>query len=92
MPVKPEQSLEIMRKRIRFLAWHRGIQEMDLILGRFADRHLATFEAADCRWLEALFMEADQDILDWITGKAPTPAAFDTPLMDRIKTLDHMQT
>ncbi len=80
-----------MRKRIRFLAWHRGIQEMDLILGRFADRHLASFDVADCHWFEALFMEADQDILDWITGKEPTPEAFDTPLMDRIKTLDHMQ-
>ncbi len=81
-----------MRKRIRFLAWHRGIQETDLILGRFVDRHLASFDAADCAWFEALFMEVDHDILNWITGTAPTPAAFNTPLMERIKTLDHMKT
>lgn len=91
MPDKPEQSLETSRKRIRFLAWHRGIQETDLILGRFVDHNLGTLSAADCQWFEALFMESDHDILEWIAGKVPTPKAYDTPLMDRIKTLDHMK-
>ncbi len=91
MQGKPEQSLEISRKRILFLAWHRGIQETDLILGQFVDQNLGTLSAADCRWFEALFMEADQDILDWIADRVPTPKAYDTPLMDRIKTLDHMK-
>ena len=91
MPVKPEQSLKNSRKRIRYLAWHRGIQETDLILGRFVDQNLDDLDAHDCAWFEALFMEIDQDILDWIAGKTPTPRAFDTEMMDRIKTLDHMK-
>jgi antitoxin CptB len=28
------------RRRVLFRAWHRGLREMDLILGRFADERL----------------------------------------------------
>lgn len=91
MPGKPEHSLEVQKKRIRYLAWHRGTQEADLILGTFVDRHLEEMDEAACQWFEALFMEADQDILDWITGKQETPQVFDTPIMEKIKTLDHMK-
>src|SRR5262249_44744828 len=35
--------LEIQRRRLRFRSWHRGTREADLILGRFADTHLAGF-------------------------------------------------
>ncbi len=91
MPGKPEHSLAVHKKRIRYLAWHRGMKEADLILGVFVDQHLEEMDQAACQWFETLFNEADQDILDWITGKAPTPKAFDTATMDRIKTLDHMK-
>jgi antitoxin CptB len=35
---------QILRKRLRFRSWHRGTREMDLILGRFADAHLAAMD------------------------------------------------
>ncbi len=34
---------EIQRRRLRFRSWHRGTREADLMLGRFADAHLAAF-------------------------------------------------
>ncbi|MDX1402095.1 MAG: succinate dehydrogenase assembly factor 2, partial [Kiloniellales bacterium] len=39
-------ALEIRRKRLRFRSNHRGIKELDLIIGRFADRYLNSFDAA----------------------------------------------
>ena len=94
MAAKPDKSpnhtLDVRRKRLKFQAWHRGIQEADLILGRFVDAHLETFTAADLDWFDILFQEVDQDILDWITGKTPIPAKFDTPLMARLQRLEHM--
>ena len=30
-------GLDERRKRLLFRSWHRGIREMDLVLGRFAD-------------------------------------------------------
>ena len=38
--VLSSDGLEPLRKKLLFRAWHRGIREMDLILGRFADAHI----------------------------------------------------
>ena len=92
MSKAPHISLDHRLKRLKFLAWHRGTKEADLILGTFVDQNLETFSEEDCTFLEALLQEADQDILDWITGKRETPEAFALPLMARLKTLAHMRT
>ena len=33
------------RKRLLFRSWHRGTKETDLLLGSFAEQHLAGFTA-----------------------------------------------
>ena len=35
--------------------------------------------------LERLLDQSDQDLYAWIIGRQPTPEAFDTPMMERIK-------
>ena len=35
-------DLDVRRRRILFRAWHRGMREMDLIMGRFADAEIGT--------------------------------------------------
>ncbi len=35
-------ALDERRRRILFRAWRRGVLEMDLVMGRFADAHLPT--------------------------------------------------
>lgn len=91
MTPKPDQTLNVRRKRLKFQAWHRGTKEVDLLLGKFVDLHLSEFTATDLDWFDQLLNEADQDITDWITGKRPLPEEFDTPLMARLKSLEHMQ-
>ena len=59
-------SSEIRRKRLLFRSWHRGTRESDLILGRFADSHLAGFDEAQLDRYEALLDCADADIFDWV--------------------------
>ena len=34
-------GLDARRRRLLFRSWHRGIREMDLVLGRFADAEIA---------------------------------------------------
>ena len=46
-------------------SWHRGTRESDLILGRFAEAHLAGFDAAQLDRYEALLECADADLFDW---------------------------
>ena len=37
----PNHHIQIRRRRLLFQCWHRGTQESDLILGRFAELPLA---------------------------------------------------
>ena len=69
--------LEARRKRLRFRSWHRGTKETDLILGRFANRHVDEFEEADLALFEALLERSDPEIFDWVTGRTPVPAEMD---------------
>ncbi len=73
------------RKKLKFRAWRRGFREIDLILGGFADRHLADLEEARLNEFEQLLDAPDQDVFAWITDQLPTPAAFDTPTMAMIR-------
>jgi antitoxin CptB len=61
------------RKRLLFRSWHRGTREADLILGSFADQHLAGFDEAQLDHYEALLDVPDPDIFDWLTGRAVPP-------------------
>ena len=72
-------------ERLRFRSWHRGTREMDLLLGSFADRHLPSFNAEQLACYEALLLENDPDVYNWIIGAAPVPAAFDTDVMRLLK-------
>ena len=72
-------------KKLKLRAWRRGFKEADLILGPFADEHVSTFTEAELDWFEALLNQEDQDLYGWILEREPTPAAFDGPLMDRLK-------
>jgi antitoxin CptB len=68
---------EIRRKRLLFRSWHRGTRESDLILGRFADAHLAGFDEAQLDRYEALLDCPDADIFDWVSRRAIPPPEHD---------------
>lgn len=60
-------------KRLRLRAWRRGTKEMDLILGRFADAHLAQADDAALSAFESLLAQEDHDLFAWILGRAAAP-------------------
>ena len=65
---------EARLKKIRMRSWRRGMKEMDLILGPFADTQLAEMRDADLDAYERLLDENDQDLYLWVTGAVPCPA------------------
>lgn len=79
------ETLENRRKKLRIRAWRRGFKEADLILGRFADEALATMSERDVIAFDVLLDQLDADIYAWVIGTQPTPAEFDTPVMDALK-------
>lgn len=75
--------LEARRKMLRMRSWRRGMKEMDLILGPYADANLAQMTPADMDEYDRLLSENDQDLYLWVTGAQPAPAHL-TPLLDKI--------
>ncbi len=78
---------EIRRKRLRFRSWHRGTRELDLMLGRFADRFMASLTTEQLDRYEALIDQPDPDIFRWVSGGEAPPAVHDTDVMAMIKNI-----
>ena len=76
---------EARLKKIRFRAWRRGFREADLILGPFADQHVAGFSPGQLDELEHLLDQPDQDLYAWIIGRQPAPSEFDGEMLDLIR-------
>ncbi len=69
------------RKRLLFRSWHRGMREADLLLGSFAEQHLAALSEPQLDRYEALLEEDDGELFAWITGRLPPPARHDGEVM-----------
>ncbi len=72
------------RRKIQYRAWHRGMREMDILLGRFFDAKGAQLSVADLDDLEILMEELDRDLFMWLTHEVPVPAERDTPVYRQI--------
>lgn len=78
-------DLDPRRRRTLFRAWHRGIREMDLIMGRFADAEIGGLSEAELDQFEALIEVPDRDLFKWLTGEAETPSNYDTAVWRRLR-------
>lgn len=77
-------SLEDRRKRALFRSWHRGMKEMDMILGGYADSHAEHMSLDDVLLFEELMSHLDRDLFKWFTGEGAVPPQADTPLFRAI--------
>jgi antitoxin CptB len=82
---RSSEGLDSHRRKLLFRAWHRGMREMDLIMGRFADATIERLAAAELRDFEHLMEVPDREVLTWITGEAEVPPTYDTVLFRRLR-------
>jgi antitoxin CptB len=78
-----QETAEARLKRMRMRSWRRGTKEMDLVLGPYADAHLAGMDEAALADFEALLAENDQDLMAWILGQTPPPPSL-TAVLARV--------
>ena len=78
-------DLDPRRRKILFRAWHRGLREMDLLMGQFADAEIGTLTESELDDFEALIEVPDRDLFSWITSSEETPTNYDTALFRRLK-------
>jgi antitoxin CptB len=86
-PISDED--ERRRKQIIYRANHRGIKEMDIILGGYASAFAMEMSADEIDAFVRLMDESDRDLYSWFTGDAALPEQFDAKLLQVI--LDHAQ-
>ncbi len=82
------ETIENRRKRLRFRSWHRGTKEMDLLIGSFADAHLAAFDSDQLDRFEALLDVPEPVVYDWILGRTPPPADQDHDVLQLLLAFD----
>jgi antitoxin CptB len=59
---KSSDGLDARRRRLLFRSWHRGIREMDLIMGRFADAWIERLSEAELAQYERLIEIPDPEL------------------------------
>ena len=83
-PPRSSDGLDRRRKRILFRARHRGMHELDIILGRFADARIADLTASELDTFEGLLAAAEPDLYDWLMGAATPPPGAAAALVTEI--------
>lgn len=73
-------GLEPRRKKALFRAWHRGTKEMDFVMGRFADAHIASLSDVDLADFEHLLDVSDRELFAWVVGTEPVDPIHDKPV------------
>jgi antitoxin CptB len=83
--MRSSEGLDGRRRRLLFRSWHRGIREADLIMGQFADAHIANLTDAELDQFEQLLDAQEHDLLAWVTNQADVPPHEDTALFRRLR-------
>ncbi len=81
MTERSSEGLDARRKRLLFRSWRRGVREMDLIVGRFADAHIETFDDTALDDFERLIEVPNAELYAWVTGEVRAPAERDSAVL-----------
>jgi antitoxin CptB len=82
---RSSEGLNERRRRMLFRAWHRGMREVDLITGPFADAHIGSLSEAELDEFEQLLEVPEPELLAWVMGQEPTPQSFDTAVYRKMR-------
>jgi antitoxin CptB len=83
------EELKLRRRRLLFRSWHRGMRELDLIMGRFAEATVDRMTCDELSELERLIELPDHELLTWLIGEAEVPPDYDTPLFRKLRDFKH---
>ncbi len=85
MTERSSEGLDARRRRLLFRAWRRGVRETDLLIGRFADAHIDTLDAAQLDDFERLIEASNAELYAWVVGAGNVPADYDTTVLSKLR-------
>ena len=84
MTQRSSDGLDERRRKLLFRAWRRGVREMDLIVGRFADAHIAALDEPALDDFERLIELPNAELYAWISGGEALPQAHDSAVLRQL--------
>jgi len=84
MTQRSSDGLDERRRKLLFRAWRRGVREMDLIVGRFADAHIAALDEPALDDFERLIEVPNAALYAWVSGGEAVPQAHDSAVLRRL--------
>jgi antitoxin CptB len=82
-------GLALRRRRLLYRSWRRGMKEVDLLLGRFADAQLEAMSGDELDRFEDLLARPDPDIFGWVMGSLEVPPGVDKALIALIRNMNN---
>ena len=84
MTQRSSDGLDERRRKLLFRAWRRGVREMDLIVGRFADAHIAALDERGLNDFERLIEVPNAELYAWVSGGETVPQAHDSAVLRQL--------
>ncbi len=84
MTERSSAGLDVRRRKLLFRAWRRGVREMDLIVGRFADAYIASLDEPALDDFERLIEVPNADLYAWVVGDTEIPVNYDTAVLRQL--------
>ena len=79
------ENLEILRKRLLYQSQHRGMREMDMLLGGFAQQHIESMTREELKQFETLIALPDQALFGWFFEKMAIPQDVPSSFIKKIQ-------
>jgi antitoxin CptB len=86
MTERSSEGLDVRRRKLLFRAWRRGVRETDLIVGRFADAHIATLDERGLDDFERLIEVPNAELYAWVSEDVAIPPEHDTAVLRQLRT------
>ncbi|WP_420547261.1 succinate dehydrogenase assembly factor 2 [Curvivirga sp.] len=71
-------------KKLEFRSQHRGIKELDILVGGFARKHLRELSTEDLYEFECLMTVPDQTFYSILRGDVEAPEHVKSDLLDKL--------
>jgi len=84
MTARSSEGLDVRRRKLLFRAWRRGVRELDLIVGRFADAYIDKFDEPGLDDFERLIEAPNAELYAWVVGSGAVPANYDTKVLRQL--------
>jgi antitoxin CptB len=73
-------------KQLKFRSWHRGMREMDILMGGFFDMFYKDFSDKEINQIEEYIIPlSDNDLYNCFIGKITWPNKISNSLKDKLK-------